>query len=288
VDLSNPEPSARVSADVSTRYDHRAPVWVVEDSRLYRETIGELIQQSERFRCARSFADGEALLAALNEGKDLPRLVLMDIALPGMSGVECTRAIRKRSPAVPIVMLTVHQSNNQIFEAICAGASGYLLKSQTGDEILSELGTALDGGAAIDGQIARRVLEMFSRMASPRAEYGLSEREREILELLVDGLTKNRIAEHLSLSPHTIDGPRAQHLHEAAREQPQRRRREGDQGKPALVDAHFTFWSTCTWLSRLNPDNTGRRRYSCLLRITLPRAAANPASTDRFDLSSRP
>ena len=103
-------------------------------------------------------------------------------------------------------MLTVNQSNDRIFEAICAGASGYMLKSDTSDDILRGIATAIDGGAAIDGQIARRVLEMFSRMATPKADYGLSQREREILELLVAGQTKQRIAVHLQLSPHTIDG----------------------------------------------------------------------------------
>ena len=188
------------------RYDHRAPVWVVEDSALYRDTLASLIDRSERFRCAQIFGDGHSAVEALNEGKELPRVILMDLALPGMNGVECTRAIRKRTPSIPVVMLTVNQSNDRIFEAICAGASGYMLKSDTSDDILRGIGTALDGGAAIDGQIARRVLEMFSRMVTPKADYGLSEREREILELLVDGNTKQRIAAQLQLSPHTIDG----------------------------------------------------------------------------------
>jgi DNA-binding NarL/FixJ family response regulator len=195
-----------MTAAASNRYDHRAPVWVVEDSALFRETLGELLQKSARVRCTRVFADGESALAALHEGKELPRLILMDLGLPGMSGIDCTRAIRKRSPAIPIIMLTVHQSNDRIFEAICAGASGYLLKSETGDTILRGLEIALDGGGAIDGQIARRVLEMFSRMVTPKADYGLSEREREILELLVSGQTKSQIANTLGLSPHTIDG----------------------------------------------------------------------------------
>lgn len=169
-------------------------------------TVGQVLEQSERFRCAQRFVDGASALAALIEGTDLPRLILMDIGLPGMDGIECTRAIRKRSPSIPIVMLTVHQSNDRIFEAICAGASGYLLKSETTDGILRGLETALDGGAAIDGQIARRVLDMFSRMATPQADYRLSEREQEILELLVEGHTKTRIATQLQLSPHTIDG----------------------------------------------------------------------------------
>jgi len=190
----------------ASRYDQRAPVWVVEDSALFRETLGELLQKSARLRCSRVFADGESALAALREGKELPRVILMDLGLPGMSGIECTRAIRKRSPAIPIIMLTVHQSNDRIFQAICAGASGYLLKSETSEEILRGVEIALDGGGAIDAQIARRVLEMFSKMVTPQADYGLSEREREILELLVAGHTKSQIANRLNLSPHTIDG----------------------------------------------------------------------------------
>ena len=188
------------------RYDHRAPVWVVEDSALYRDTLASLIDRSERFRCAQVFGDGHSAVQALNDGKELPRVILMDLALPGMNGIECTRAIRKRTPSIPVVVLTVNQSNDRIFEAICAGASGYMLKSDTSDDILRGIAIALDGGAAIDGQIARRILEMFSHMVTPKADYGLSQREREILELLVEGHTKHRIATQLQLSPHTIDG----------------------------------------------------------------------------------
>jgi DNA-binding NarL/FixJ family response regulator len=186
--------------------DLRAPVWVVEDSALFRDTLSDLIDRSPRARCARVFGDGDSALAALAEGRELPRLVLMDIALPGTSGIECTRAIRKHHASIPVVMLTVHQSNDRIFKAICAGASGYLLKSATQDEIVHAIENVLDGGGAMDRQIARRVLEMFSRMATPKADYGLTEREREILQHLVDGSTKNAIAERLALSPHTIDG----------------------------------------------------------------------------------
>ena len=187
------------------RPDHRMPVWVIEDSPLYRETVGELIQRSERLRCARAFADCESALTLLADGQELPRLILMDLGLPGMNGIDGIRNIRRHSPSIPVVMLTVHQSNDRIFEAICAGASGYLLKSATGEEILRGLENVLDGGAAINAQIARRVLDMFSRMATPQTDYGLSEREQQILQLLVDSHTKIQIAEQLFLSPHTID-----------------------------------------------------------------------------------
>jgi DNA-binding NarL/FixJ family response regulator len=188
------------------RNDHRSAVWIVEDSALYRETVCELFDRSERLRCTRSFADGEGALMVLQDGAELPRIILMDLGLPAMSGVECIRHIRLRSPSVPIVVLTVHQSNDHIFEAICAGASGYLLKSSTGDEILHALANVLDGGAAINSQSARRVLDMFSRMATPHNDYGLSPREYQILQLLVAGRTKQQIADQLFLSPHTIDG----------------------------------------------------------------------------------
>ena len=103
-------------------------------------------------------------------------------------------------------MLTVHQSNERIFEAIRAGASGYLLKSASREEILHGIDDVLAGGGAMDAQIARRVLEMFARMGSRHADYGLSDREQQILRSLVDGFTKGAIAEDLELSPHTIDG----------------------------------------------------------------------------------
>jgi DNA-binding NarL/FixJ family response regulator len=186
--------------------DGRATIWVVEDSPVYRQTIAEVLDQSRRYRCSRQFGDAEEALGALGDGRELPRLILMDLALPGMSGAECVKAIRRRNPSIPVVMLTVHQSNDRIFEAICAGASGYLLKSCSRDDLMSGIENVLDGGAAMDAQIARRVLQMFTRMATPQADYGLSEREREILQHLVDGETKAAIADALGLSPHTIDG----------------------------------------------------------------------------------
>ena len=188
-----------------TRYDHRAPVWVIEDSARYRDTLSALIDGSERLRAAHGFADCESALSLLDDGKELPRLILMDLGLPGMNGIDGIRQVRERAPSIPVVMLTVHQSNDRIFEAICSGASGYLLKSAPLAEILRGLENVLDGGAAINAQIARRVLDMFSGLVTPQSDYGLSDRERQILQLLVEGRTKAQIAEQIALSPHTID-----------------------------------------------------------------------------------
>jgi DNA-binding NarL/FixJ family response regulator len=186
--------------------DPRASIWIVEDNQFYRQTIAEILDQGSRYRCGRQFGEAEELLEALADGRELPRLILMDLALPGMNGIEAVKQIRKRKPSVPVIMLTVHQSNDRIFEAVCAGASGYLLKSAPRDDLIDGIENVLDGGAAMDAQTARRVMEMFARMASPQADYGLSDREREILQHLVDGATKSIIAERLGLSPHTIDG----------------------------------------------------------------------------------
>jgi DNA-binding NarL/FixJ family response regulator len=187
-------------------HGYRAPVWVVEDSAIYAETIDSLLRDSDRLYCARRFADGESAVGALSDRSELPRVILMDIALPGMNGIDCVRRVHALRPSLPVIMLTVYESNDRIFDAICAGASGYLLKSASRDEILDAIETVLSGGAAMDAQTARRVLEMFASLAAPKADYGFSERENEILHLLVAGMTKPQIATELGLSPHTIDG----------------------------------------------------------------------------------
>lgn len=180
-------------------------VWLVEDNAMFRETIAELLDESPGVRCALAVPSCEDALAAL-ENDLLPEVILMDIGLPGMSGIDGVARVKALAPAVHVVMLTVHHDEDNIFRAICAGASGYLLKTAPPGDILRAIDKVRRGGAPIDAQIARRVLDMFARLAAPRHDYGLSEREREILQHLVDGRTKKQIAERLFLSPHTIDG----------------------------------------------------------------------------------
>lgn len=189
---------------------YRAPreqvdVWLVEDNPLFRETIADLLNDTTHLRCALHFASCEEALAALEQDL-LPEVILMDIGLPGMSGIEGVKRVKVLAPAVHVIMLTVHHDNEKIFQAICAGASGYLLKTASPADIIHAVEQVRQGGAPIDAQIARRVLDMFTWLATPRADYGLSARENEILQQLVNGLTKKQIAEHLFLSPHTIDG----------------------------------------------------------------------------------
>jgi len=179
-------------------------VWLIEDHALFRETIQALLNDQAVYTCPSTFGSCEAALAALTDGA-LPDAILCDIGLPGMSGIEGVQHIKQHAPAVPVIMLTVHQDNERIFQAICAGASGYLLKTASPDAIVQALDQVGEGGAAMDAQIARRVLSMFTQLAVPKQDYGLSDREREILEHLVGGHTNKQIAARLFLSPHTVD-----------------------------------------------------------------------------------
>ena len=179
-------------------------VWVVEDNDLLRETIVDLIRQTPDIRCTFAAGSSEEAIAALEDDL-VPQVVLMDLGLPGMSGQEGTRCIKAFSPTTHVIVLTVHEDDDQIFEAICAGASGYLLKPASGRKIVKAIESVLQGGAPMNARIARKVLAMFTLFARPKADYGLTDREREILHHLVDGYTQKQIAERLFVSPHTVD-----------------------------------------------------------------------------------
>ena len=179
-------------------------VWLVEDNALYRRTIAQVIDEAEGMRCERAFDSCEAMLEALNR-HFAPEVLFMDIGLPGLSGVEGVKRIKTRSPATQVIVLTVHEDNDTIFEAVCAGATGYLLKTEPADRIIEAIEEVRRGGAPMNAQIARRVLAMFAQMTKPAYDYHLSEREKEILELLVESLSKDQIAERLYLSPYTVD-----------------------------------------------------------------------------------
>lgn len=179
-------------------------VWIVEDNEDFGKQLAGLLNLSDPFVCEQVFGTCEPALALLNSD-ELPDLILMDIGLPGMSGIDGVRAIKAVAPSVEVVILTIFEDSEKVVQAIGAGASGYLHKSATLDAIVEALKSILAGGAPINPQIARRVLEMFAELSAPRSTYNLSPREQHILRHLVDGLTKKEIAEQLFLSFHTID-----------------------------------------------------------------------------------
>lgn len=179
-------------------------LWIIEDDTLFRTTMQTLLNNSEGMQCEHAFASCEAALDVI-EREYAPEVLLMDIGLPGMSGIDGVKRIKAISPATEILMLTIHEEDDKVFRAICAGADGYLLKSSPGDEILRAVRDVLAGGSPMNAQIARKVLAMFSDMAAPKGDYGLTVREKEILRLMTDGLQKKAIAEKLFVSFFTID-----------------------------------------------------------------------------------
>lgn len=196
--LSSPE------APLYSEHEADVDVWVVEDNPNLRQTVVELLERQEGLHCTLAASSAERAIAELERGK-VPQVVLMDLGLPGMSGMEGIRRIRAISPATEVVVLTVHEADDDVFEALCSGASGYLLKPASGTRIVEAIRTALGGGAPMNAFIARKALSMFAHLARPRSDHGLTDRERELLQLLAEEKTQREIADALFISPHTVD-----------------------------------------------------------------------------------
>lgn len=178
-------------------------VWVVEDNEGMRVTYAELINGAGDMFCDRHFPDCESAIRTIKQTSP-PDVMLMDIELPGMNGIEAVRHIKTIAPEAIIIMQTVYEDNDKIFQSICAGASGYILKRTPAEKILESIREASRGGAPINAQIARKVLTMFTKVVSPQGDYRLTAREKEILQQLVAGLTVKLIADKLSLSAMTV------------------------------------------------------------------------------------
>lgn len=179
-------------------------VWIVEDNDLFRDSLADALNDADGVACPLAFSNAEEAIDALGAGH-VPNVILLDIGLPGISGIEALQKIHALSPETRAIMLTVHEDDDQVFEALCAGASGYLVKPASVDRVVSAVREIRRGGAPMSARIAKKVLDMFTKLTAPRADYGLTDREREVLELLVDGRTQRGIAERLYVSEHTIN-----------------------------------------------------------------------------------
>jgi DNA-binding NarL/FixJ family response regulator len=176
-------------------------VWIIEDHALLRATLAEIITESGA-GTATTFASCEA---ALTSDGPAPDAIVLDIGLSGMSGIAGIRLFKERFPATEIVMFTVFDDREKIFEALCAGASGYLLKSESPARIAAAVREVIEGGSPMTPEIARLVVARFSQLKPSGSEVRLSEREEEVLRCLVEGLAKKEIADRLDLSVHTVD-----------------------------------------------------------------------------------
>jgi len=178
-------------------------VAIVEDNADLRGTLARVIDRATGFQCIGQYGDAESALQGLP--KDNPRVVLMDINLPGMNGVECVRQLKQRLPETLVVMLTAYEDTDNIFGSLEAGASGYLLKRSKSAEILDAIREVVDGGSPMTAHIARKVVHSFqTKGASPQPTENLAEREKEVLDLLAQGFMYKEIADKLGISFETV------------------------------------------------------------------------------------
>ena len=179
-------------------------VSIIEDDIPAREILADWIHRAEGFQCVSEHDDAESALEALPIKK--PAVVLVDINLPGMNGIECIRRLKPVLPQTQFVMLTVYEDDNHIFRALAAGASGYMLKQTPRQSLLTALKEVYAGGSPMSSSIARKVVQSFCRPVSgPASSATLSPREQEVLHLLARGFLYKEIADSLQLSVQTVN-----------------------------------------------------------------------------------
>jgi DNA-binding NarL/FixJ family response regulator len=204
---SNPAAeAAKTSLTLEAMRTEPHTIWLVEDHADFRETVCRVINRVAGLKCTSQFANAEDALDALRDG-GVPDVILLDVELPGQSGLEAVKVIHAISPATRVVMLTVFPDDDKVLRAICGGASGYLLKTAPSSSIVQSIREALGGGAPMTPKIARSVLDMFAHFAGPKetADYGLTAREKEVIQLMTEGLVIKEIADRLQLSYGTVD-----------------------------------------------------------------------------------
>jgi len=181
-------------------------VTIFEDNRNLREGLFQLIDGSEGFNCVGAFPNCDRLIQNIKESQ--PDVVLMDIEMPGLSGIEAIKILKENFTEIKVLMETVFEDNDKIFDSICNGAEGYILKNTPPVLILSAIREIYEGGGPMTPSVASKVLKMFKNNSSAYAKekIDLTEREKEILRLLVDGMSYKMIAATCFISIDTVSG----------------------------------------------------------------------------------
>lgn len=179
-------------------------IWLIEDNSTFRSVVARLLNDTPGLSCPVALSSAEAALRRLGQDAT-PEVILLDVALPGLDGLSAIRQFKARAPHARIVMLTVYDDQEKIRRAIGAGASGYLLKTSSEEEIAAAIRAVMAGRAPMNQEVAASVWQLLAEMTGPRDDYGLTPREREILHGAAEGLVLKEIADRLGMSPHTAD-----------------------------------------------------------------------------------
>jgi DNA-binding NarL/FixJ family response regulator len=194
---TDPKPPGNPPADIK--------VAIIEDQRKFREYLAALIEGSEGFSCSGSFRSMEEALDRIRPGGEMPDVVLVDIGLPGMDGIEGIRILRERFPQLILLMHTVYDGDERIFNALCAGASGYLLKKTSPVRLLESLREAMAGGAPMTPEVAHQVIRLFREIRpAEKPDEQLTPHEVRLLEMLAEGHNYETAAVDLGVTTHTI------------------------------------------------------------------------------------
>jgi DNA-binding NarL/FixJ family response regulator len=180
-------------------------VAIVEDNKTIREGLAALITGTPGYNCVGSFPDCEKFLSSIS--KTNADVVLMDIGLPGINGIEGVKKARKINPALNILMLTIYEESNVVFEALCAGACGYLVKKTPPSRLLEAIKDIYEGGSPMSSNIARQIISVFHQkknMNGNGADYELTSREKEVINHLADGYNYQEIADKIFISVDTV------------------------------------------------------------------------------------
>ena len=180
-------------------------VAIVEDNHTIREGLAALINGTAGYKCIGDYIDCESFLSELD--KIEPDVVLMDIALPGMNGIEGVKKATEKKPQLDVLMLTIYEESDKVFDALCAGACGYLVKKTPPSRLLEAIKEVKEGGSPMSSRIAREVINAFKEGAAPPLDdpgYNLSPREKEVLNSLASGNNYQEIADELFISVDTV------------------------------------------------------------------------------------
>ncbi len=182
----------------------RIPVWLIDDSRHFSHTASSILNESAEVACTRVFSRCEQAIEALRAEENPPSVILLDIEMPGMGGIDAIKPIKRIAPSTRILMITAYSYDDYIRKSIAAGAAGYLLKNSSGKEYIEAIQTAVNGGTPIAPKVMSKMVRMIAQESAPVTTPKLTTREMDILRLIKDGFDDRQIADKLGMQYNTI------------------------------------------------------------------------------------